>query len=64
MPEVKAVPAKKRTRPPGTHSLHVTISDALYEDLEKTADGRPVNAWLSRLIERNSKNFKELVFPE
>ena len=54
MPDVKpAVPAKKRTRPPGTHGLHVTLTDALYAKLEKTADGRPINVWLSRLIERN-----------
>ena len=53
MTEPKAVPAKKRTRPPGTHSLHVTIPDALYAKLEKTADGRPLNVWLSRLVERN-----------
>jgi hypothetical protein len=60
MPEVKAAPTKKRTRPPGTHSLHVTLTDALYVKLEATADGRPVNVWLSRIIERNAHNLAEL----
>ena len=59
MPEVKIV--KKRTRPAGTHTLQVTISDALFAKLEATADGRPINLWLSRLIERNAHNLAELV---
>jgi hypothetical protein len=53
MTEPKAAPAKKRTRPPGFHSLHVLLDDSLYAKLEATADGRPINVWLSRLIQRN-----------
>jgi len=59
MSEVKSAP-KKRTRPPGTHSLHVTLTDALYAKIEATADGRPVNMWLARIIERNAHNLPEL----
>jgi hypothetical protein len=63
MPEEKQAP-KKRTRTPGTHTLQVTISDALFAKLEATADGRPINLWLSRLIERNATNFPELSEPQ
>lgn len=49
----------KRTRSkPGTHNVFVTVSDEFYAKLEKSADGRPVNVWLSRLVERTT--FPEL----
>ena len=48
---------KKRVPKPGMHNLHVSISDEVYSLLEKTADGRPLNVWLSKLIERNTTMF-------
>ena len=68
MLEVKPTAPKKRTRPPGTHSLHVTVNDKLYAQLEATADGRPLNIWLSKLVERHISKVPELgekmLFPE
>lgn len=61
MAETKA--PKKRVPPAGTRSLHITIAESLYAKIEQTADGRPINDWLSRLIERNAKNFPELAAP-
>lgn len=59
-PEAPATPAKKRTprKKPGQHNLHVSISDAMFEQLEKSADGRPINVWLSKLVERHFDSFK------
>ncbi len=51
------VPARHRTKP-GFHSLFVSIPDAQYAQLESTADGRPINVWLSRLIERHFASFE------
>ena len=51
---VEAKPEVHRTRTkPGQHSLFVHVNDAQYAKLQETADGRPLNVWLSRLIERN-----------
>lgn len=59
MADQKDTKQPKRTRTkPGVHSLYVTVSDEMYAKLEKTADGRPINVWLSRLIER--ADFAEL----
>ena len=60
MADKPATAAKKRTRPPGIHALHVTINESLRTQLEKTADGRPLNVWLSKLIERHIPDCKEL----
>ena len=57
MTEAKQVP-KKRLPKPGTRALHVTITDDQYTLLESSADGRPINVWLSKLIERHFKDFK------
>ena len=51
------VPARHRTKP-GFHSLFVSVPDAQYAQLESTADGRPINVWLSRLIERHFASFE------
>jgi hypothetical protein len=51
------VPARHRTKP-GFHSLFVYIPDAQFAQLESTADGRPINVWLSRLIERHFASFE------
>ena len=51
------VPSRHRTKP-GFHSLFVSIPDAQYAQLESTADGRPINVWLSRLIERHFASFE------
>lgn len=42
-------PTRTRTKP-GEHSLYVTLDDQTFADLEETADGRPLNMWLSKLI--------------
>ena len=48
------VPAITRTRTkPGYHGLYIRVTDEHYAELEKTADGRPLNVWLSRLVDRN-----------
>ena len=54
---VEVTTVQHQTRP-GYHSLYVEVSDEFYERLEKTADGRNINVWLSRLIERGT--FHEL----
>ena len=54
--ELAAKP-KKRTTTPGTRALHVTISDEQFAALEESADGRPINVWLSKLVERHFKDF-------
>jgi len=63
-----ATAPKTRTRIPGTHALHVTINDTLYDKLMSTADGRPINVWLSKLVERHIPKVEELgpksLFPE
>ena len=70
MADVKPTAQKNWTRrvPPGTHSLHVTVNDKLYAQLEATADGRRINIWLSKLIERHISKVPELsgkmLFPE
>ena len=51
------VPARHRTKP-GFHSLFVSVPDAQYAQLESTADGRPINVWLSRLIDRHFASFE------
>ena len=51
------VPARRRTKP-GFHSLLVSVPDAQYAQLESTADGRPINVWLSRLIDRHFASFE------
>ena len=60
MADKPAAPTKKRTRPPGTYSFHVTINESLYDTLRRTADGRPINVWLSKLIERHISKCPEL----
>jgi hypothetical protein len=45
-------PARRRTKE-GFHGLFVSVSDEHFAELEKTADGRPLNVWLSRLVDRN-----------
>lgn len=54
--EEKTAP-KKRTVPPGERSLHVTVTQDIFDELEKSADGRPINVWLSKLIGRNFAKF-------
>jgi hypothetical protein len=56
MTEVKEQPKKTRTVP-GEHSLYVHVPDELYAKLQETADGRPLNVWLSRLVVRNFDKF-------
>lgn len=45
-------PKRARTKP-GHVSLFVSVSDNSYHNLCESADGRPLNVWLSLLIERN-----------
>ena len=42
-------PRKPRLKE-GQHSVYATIDDYNYVALDATADGRPLNAWLSRMI--------------
>lgn len=55
MKENSAAPAKtpRKITKPGFKSLKVTLSDEHHAALEKTADGRPTNVWLSKLVERH-----------
>jgi hypothetical protein len=50
---------RTRTKP-GQHGLFVAVSDAHHELLTKSADGRPINVWLSKLIERHIKEWTEV----
>lgn len=48
------IPEVKRTRAKaGQQGLFVYLTQAQYDVLVISADGRPLNAWLSRLIDRN-----------
>ncbi|MGB9407978.1 MAG: hypothetical protein WCA89_10605 [Terracidiphilus sp.] len=49
-----------RTKP-GQRGLFVNVSDAHHELLTKSADGRPVNIWLSKLVERHIEEWTEIV---
>jgi predicted HicB family RNase H-like nuclease len=60
MADKPAAPTKKQTRPPGTHALRVTINESLRTSLEATADGRPLNVWLSKLVERHISKCPEV----
>lgn len=54
-----SIPQPKRTRgKEGTQGIFVYLSQSNYDALTISADGRPLNAWLSRLIDRN---FEKLV---
>ena len=44
----------------GYRSLFVTIPEEKYAKLEETADGRPINLWLSRLIDRHFETMIEV----
>jgi hypothetical protein len=52
-----ATKSKPRSKP-GYKSLQVALTEAHFEKLEKSADGRPLNIWLSKLIERHFDSFK------
>ena len=43
-------PVKKSRTKPGQHGLFVTLTDNEFHNLTESADGRPLNVWLSKLI--------------
>lgn len=48
------IKVERRTRTKeGEHCVFVALSHEHYERLRESADGRPVNVWLSKLIGRN-----------